>query len=89
MSVDNFSTAIDSLVAPARHCFAIVPHDVSALPRLPKALYIGSGGNIVVRAVDSDQDVTFVNVASGTILDIRARHVRVSGTTAANMIGLA
>lgn len=89
MSFDNFGSALDSLIAPARNCFAITPHDVSALPALPKAIYVGNGGNIVLRAIDSAQDVTFVNVASGTILDVRATVVRAAGTTASNMIGLA
>ena len=43
----------------------------------------------MLRAVDSTQDVTFVNVASGTILDVRATVIRAAGTTASNMIGLA
>jgi hypothetical protein len=30
-----------------------------------------------------------MNVTGGTILDVRAVHIRVTGTTASNMIGLA
>lgn len=89
MSIDNFGSALDSLIAPARNCFSITPNDVATLAALPKAIYIGSGGNIAIRAVDSAQDVTFMNVASGTILDVRAMHIRATGTTASNLIGLA
>lgn len=89
MPLDNFDTSIDSLIAPARHCFAINPDNGSALSVLPKAIYVGSGGDIVLRAADSVQDVTFVNVAGGTVLDIRALHIRAAGTTASNLIGLA
>lgn len=89
MSFDSFGSALDSLIAPARNCFAIAPHDVSTLPALPKAVYVGTGGTIVLRTVDSSQDVTFINVASGSVLDVRATIIRATGTTAANMIGLA
>lgn len=89
MPLDNFSAALDSLIAPARNCFPITPHDITALPLLPKALYVGNGGNLVVRAIDGTSDVTFANVASGSILDIRVTAVRATGTSAFNLIGLA
>lgn len=89
MSFDNFGSALDSLIAPARNCFTIVPHDTAVLQVLPKAIYVGTGGYLVLRAVDSSQDVTFVDVPSGTVLDIRAAIIRAAGTTATNLIGLA
>lgn len=88
MPTDNFGYVLDSIVAPARTCFSVTPHDTAELPLLPKALYIGGGGSLVVRAIDSDADVTFVNVADGTILDIRIIAVRATGTTATNLVGL-
>ena len=88
MPNDLFGYVLDSLVAPARSCFAVTPSDTGELPLLPKALYIGGGGSLVVRAIDSDADVTFANVAAGTILDIRIIAVRATGTTATNLIGL-
>lgn len=89
MPSDNFEVTLDSLIAPARSCFAIIPHNTVELQILPKAIYVGSGGSLVIRAVDSAQDVTFANVASGTILDVRVSAVRQTGTTASNIIGLA
>jgi hypothetical protein len=89
MPSDNFNTTLDSLIAPARNCFPIIPDNTAELSILPKAIYVGGGGNLVVRAVDSMQDVTFVNVASGSLLDIRVLAVRQAGTTASNIIGLA
>lgn len=89
MPFDNFEPALDSLIAPARNAFAITPDDVAALPALPKAIYVGSGGSIVLRPVDGTQDVTFFGVASGSILDIRAKFIRATGTTASFMIGFA
>jgi hypothetical protein len=89
MPLDTFGTALDSLVAPARNCFSITPNDTAALPFVPKAIYIGTGGNLVIRAIDSSSDVTFTNVPNGTILDIRATSIRATGTSATNLIGLA
>ncbi len=89
MPFDNFDSALDSLVAPARNCFPIVPNDTANLPSLPKAIYVGSGGNVALRAVDSSQDAILFNLASASIIDVRAMIVRTTGTTASNLVGLA
>lgn len=89
MPADNFANFTPSLNDPARHAFAIAPNDAAALATIPRALYVGTGGALVVRCADSSADVTFKNVASGQILDVRASHVRATGTTAADLIGLA
>ena len=88
MSFDPFASSGDSLVAPAKHLFSITPAAASDLPMAAKALYVGVGGDLVVRAVGSTEDVTLVNVQSGTILPIRVRAVRAT-TSAANIVGLA
>lgn len=89
MPLDTFGTVLDSLIAPARNCFAITPQDDVLLSVVPKAIYVGTGGKLSVRAVDSTSDVTFNNVPSGSILDVRVTAIRATGTTAANLIGLA
>lgn len=86
---DRFETQIDSLTQPAREAFAITPHATNEIDPLPKAIYIGTGGNITLRAAGSSTDVVLKSVASGQILDIRARYIRASGTTAADIVGLA
>ncbi|WP_169711944.1 spike base protein, RCAP_Rcc01079 family [Erythrobacter tepidarius] len=86
---DHFSTAIDSLIAPARLAFAIVPADTSDLPQYTKAIYVGTGGDIALRAVGSDEDVVLRNVASGSVLAIRVAALRQTGTTASDIVGLA
>lgn len=86
---DRFDTQTDSLSQPARDAFAITPHDTSEIDPLPKAIFVGTGGNITLRAADGSADVVFKNVASGQILDVRARFIRTTGTTAADIVGLA
>ncbi len=89
MPTDSFSTTSDSPIAPAQDCFNIIPDDNGELAKVTKALYIGTGGDVVVRASRADTDVVFRNVPSGYILDIRASAVRANGTTATDLIGLA
>lgn len=86
---DRFDSQIDSLTQPARQAFAITPHASAEIDPLPKALYVGTGGDITLRAVDGQADVLFKNVAAGQILDVRVRYVRAAGTTATDIVGLA
>lgn len=86
---DPFFTASDSLISPARMAFAITPNDSQDLSLFTKAIYVGIGGDVVLRAVGADNDVTFANVQTGSIIDVRCRAVRSSGTTASAIVGLA
>lgn len=86
---DRFDTQIDTPSQPARQAFAITPHDSNEVDPLPKAIYVGTGGNLVGRAVGSTTDVTFKNLSSGQILDVRLQYIRATGTTAADLVGLA
>ncbi len=86
---DPFNANIDSMLAPSRAPYAITPHDSNALATTPKALYVGTGGTVVLRGIDSAADVTLKNVANGQVLDIRAQFVRATGTTAADIVALA
>ena len=72
---------------PARRAFAITPHDVNALTSVPREIYVGTGGNITLRAIESNADVVFKNVPSGGKLSVRAQYVRATGTTAADLVG--
>jgi hypothetical protein len=86
---DRFETQTASLSLPARNAFAITPHATNEIDPLPKAIYVGTGGNITLRTVDGSADVLLKNVASGQIIDVRARFIRTSGTTATDIVGLA
>lgn len=86
---DRFDTVLDTPSQPARQAFAITPHATNEIDPLPKAIFVGTGGTLVGRPAGSAADVTFKNLASGQILDVRLQYIRVSGTTAADLIGLA
>ncbi len=85
---DRFEN-VNGLADPARMAFAITPHATNEVDPLPKAIYVGTGGDLVGRAAGSNADVTFKNLVSGQILDVRLQYVRASGTTAADIVGLA
>jgi hypothetical protein len=85
---DRFEN-VNGLADPARQAFAITPNATSEIDPLPKAVFVGTGGDIVGRAAGSGADVTFKNVASGQVLDVRFQYIRATGTTAADIVGLA
>jgi len=88
MPADPFAARPDTVIAPARAPYAVTPHDVNELPITPRALFVGTGGTLVLSGIDASSDVTLRNVASGQVLDIRARFVRATGTTAADIVAL-
>lgn len=88
-TADRFDTMQDSLSSPSRAPFDVVPSDTVDLQPIPKALYVGTGGTVVIRGVGATADVTFKNVASGQVLDVRARLVKATGTTATDIVALA
>ena len=89
MFTDPFRQSVDSPIAPAEQCFPIAPSDNEDLPRATKAIYVGQSGDVTLVPVRGETEVTFRNLAAGTILDVRIRAIRATGTTATDLVGLA
>ena len=85
---DQFSNSADQVSAPATRALAVVPHDSNALTDIPKALYIGTGGDITMRGLNGSADQLWKNVAAGAVLPFRAQYVRATGTTATDLLAL-
>ncbi|KTF69820.1 spike base protein, RCAP_Rcc01079 family [Sphingomonas sp. HT-1] len=85
---DQFANSADQVAAPATRAVAVVPSDTVPLPDIPKGLYVGTGGTITLRGVNGGADTVWKNVASGSILPLRAQFVRATGTSAADMLAL-
>lgn len=85
---DKFPISTHNVSAPARDAFAITPHASDELDVFTTRVYVGTGGDLVVRLVDAVEDVTFESVPSGSLLPIRVRAVRAAGTTATGIVGL-
>lgn len=85
--IDNFNgVAGDTLIGSSINPYPIAPHDTDPLPVVPKAIYVGTGGDVVLRGIGSSTDVTFKNVPSGGEIMVRASHVRATGTTASDLV---
>lgn len=85
---DPFANEFAGLGDPASKAAAVVPHDSNPLAEVPQALFVGTGGDLVARGVGGGADVTFRNVASGSLLPLRAQFVRAAGTTADDIVAL-
>ena len=85
---DYFASHGDTPSAPSTRALGITPHDVNALADIPKALFVGTGGSLVMRGVNGTADQTWKNVPSGSILPFRAQYVRATGTSAADILAL-
>jgi hypothetical protein len=86
---NTFAPFADSPTSPAQLAYAVTPHDTQELPTVTKAIYVGTTGNVMLQAVRSSQDVLLRNVQAGSIIDIQARIIRATGTTASDIVGLA
>ncbi|MXO88435.1 hypothetical protein GRI32_06745 [Altererythrobacter aestuarii] len=89
MFKDTFRNSVDSPMAPAERCFPITPDDNVDIDFATKALYVGTGGDVTLVPVRGENPVTFRNLPSGAILDVRVRAVKATDTTAADIVGLA
>jgi hypothetical protein len=83
---DIFKRHSRSLTSPPEHALAIEPDDAAVLPQVPRALYVGTGGDLAVRMVGGET-VTLVGVPAGTLLPLRVVRVLASGTSAGDILG--
>ena len=86
MSAPSFRT--DSNTRPAEYAAAVTKSDATVLSPVPRALYIGVGGDVVVTMAADGSDVTFANVPTGTKLPVRVSKVKSTGTTASSIVAL-
>lgn len=84
---DKFSSHGADLESPALNAAAITPHDTNELSTWTRAIYVGTGGNIVL-VTAGGSEVTFTAVPQGAILPVRAKIVKNTSTTASNLVAL-
>ena len=73
---------------PASHALAITPNDGVDLTEVPRAIYIGTAGNLVVDMHKTGTNITFSNVQAGTLLPLRVSRVYATGTSAGAIVAL-
>ena len=85
----NPGNARDTAESPAKNSFSITPHATNEVGTyLPRAIYVGVGGDIAMRLVGDGADITWVGVPTGAVLPVRPLYIRATGTSATNIIGL-
>jgi hypothetical protein len=84
---DRFQNSSPSLAGPASHGFPVSPSDSAALAETTRGIFVGTGGTIAA-VMASGASVTFVSVASGSLLPVRLTKVMATGTTAGNIVAL-
>ena len=76
------------LESPAKASFIITGHASNEVGTIiPRGVYIGGNGDLVVRLVGDTSDRTFLGLTAGTILPVRPTHVRAT-STATGLLGL-
>ena len=86
--MDTFESYRTGLESPARDAKAVTPANDTDLPSgVCRALYIGGDGNVSLITPEGTT-VSFIGLVAGTILPVRAARVRVTGTTATNLVAL-
>lgn len=72
---------------PAEYAVAVTPSNTTDLTNVTRALYIGGAGDVTVDMPDGST-VLFANALAGTILPIRVKRVRSTGTAATGIVAL-
>lgn len=84
MPINRYRYTESALDSPATGAFAVTPDDDTDLTELPRALYIGTEGDVAV-ILDG---ITLTFVAASGILPIRPSRVMDTNTTATDIIAL-
>lgn len=85
---DRFADHAPSLQSPATTGFAVTPADGTDLPEVTRAIYVGTSGDVAA-VLASGAELIFTGVAGGTVLPVRLRRIKATGTTAGTLVGLA
>lgn len=84
---EKYQGRADDITSPARGGFAITPSDSTDLTAETRAIYVGNAGDVAAVLASGDE-VSFVGLAGGTVLPVRARRIKATGTTATALVGL-
>ena len=86
-SLDTFSDQTPKLGDPCTRAAAVTPSDTVALAEVPRALWIGTGGTLVMQGSGTAAQ-TYQNVPNGYLFPFRAQYVKATGTTCSGIVAL-
>lgn len=74
-------------VSPADGAEAVTPHDTNEMTYISRALWIGGAGTMTV-VTQAGETILFSGIPAGTIIPIRVKIVKATGTTATLIVAL-
>lgn len=86
-ATDDFASNAPSMTAPGDDGFAITPHDTNELTKVTRSIWVGAAGTVVL-VTKGGTTLTFNGCAAGSVIPVRAKIVKSTGTTATGLIGL-
>jgi len=86
MAIEEGDFATSGAVNPGADAVAITPADADLGIRT-RAVYVGTGGDLVVKMAASGNIVTFPNVVAGSLLPLRVTQIR-AATSASNIVAV-
>lgn len=86
MPIDKKEYSQSGVTTPAGSAKEITA-GITILPTFSRALYVGLEGTLVVTMAADDVQITFTNVAAGSVLPLRVSSVD-AGTTAGDIVAL-
>ena len=84
---DPFPSQTPSMTGPIENGYAVTTADGSDQPQDTRAIWVGGAGDVSVVTRGGDT-ITFSGVPAGTLIPVRARRIRTTGTTATLLLGL-
>jgi len=61
---------------------------ITDLATLPRALWIGGAGDVTLILLKDSLAVTLVGIPAGTLLPVRPKRIKATGTTATSLVAL-
>ena len=84
--MDRFEYSPHRLSQPVTRASAVTPHATDEI-EVTRAIYVGTGGDLVVTLADSASAITFSNVPDATVLPFRVKAVKAT-STASDIVAL-
>lgn len=84
---DPFASTQASITGPISNGAAVTPSDSTDLATSSRAIWVGTGGDVNLTTVEN-ATVLLKNVPSGSLIPIRAARIRLTSTTATDIVAL-
>ena len=83
----RYAGRADAISAPAQGALTITPNDSTDLSAETRGLWVGASGDLALVLASGDE-VIIAGAVGGSLLPLRVRRVKSTGTTASQLVGL-